>query len=178
VLFGCAGALLGLALLLCAGGGAVVWWAWPRRPAPPQARTPDLAEVERLVLAHTNAFRREQGRPPLAANDRLTRAARSFAAYLADTDRFSHTADGKQPSQRVSEHGYAWSAVAENIGWAYHSDGFTSEELARELVEGWKNSPGHRRNLLDPELTEIGVAVAYGKWSGRYYGAQAFARPR
>ncbi|HZY84712.1 MAG TPA: CAP domain-containing protein [Gemmataceae bacterium] len=178
VLFGCAGAALALALLLCSGGAALVWWAWPRREAPPQARTADVAEVERLVVAYTNEFRREQGRPPLKVNDRLTKAAGYFADYLARTDRFSHSADGKQPSERATQHGYAWSVVAENIGWAYNSGGFSSEELARELVEGWKNSPGHRRNMLDPDVTEIGVAVAYGKWSGRYYGAQEFGRPK
>ncbi len=177
-LFGCAGAALALLVLLCAGGAALLWWGWPRREAPPQARSPDLVEVERLVVAYTNDFRREQGRPPLAVNARLTNAARSFAGHLARTDQFSHTADGKQPSQRVSEHGYDWSAVAENIGWAFHSGGFDSEQLARQLVEGWKNSPGHRRNLLDPDVTEIGVGVAYGRRSGRYYGAQEFGRPR
>ena len=178
VLFGCVGALLGFAVLLCAGGGALVWWAWPRPPAPAQAHTPDLAEVEKLVVTYTNEFRQQQGRRPLAVNDKLSKAARYYAGYLARTDRFSHTADGKQPSERATQHGYAWSAVAENIGWAYNSDGFTTQELARELFEGWKNSPGHRRNLLGPAVTEIGVAVAYGKWSGRYYGVQELGRPK
>jgi uncharacterized protein YkwD len=150
----------------------------PQPPAPTQAHKPDLAEVEKLVVNYTNEFRKQQGRRPLKVNDKLSKAAHDFADFLARTDTFSHTADGKQPSQRVSEHGYAWCAVAENIAWEYNSDGFTTEQLARQLVEGWKHSPEHRRNLLDPDVTEVGVAVAYGKASGRYYGVQDFARPK
>src|SRR5207248_10434675 len=139
-----------------------------------QAHKPDLAEVEKLVVSYSNEFRKHQGRRPLKVNDKLGKAAHDFADFMARTDKFSHTADGKQPSQRVSESGYAWCAVAENIAWEYNSEGFTTERLARELVEGWKHSPEHRRNLLDPDVTEIGVAVAFGKASGRYYGVQDF----
>jgi uncharacterized protein YkwD len=150
----------------------------PRTDAPAQAQTPDLAEVEKLVLAYTNQFRQEQGRRPLKANDKLAKDAHYFADYLARTDKFSHTADGKQPSQRATEYGYAWCVVAENIAWEYNSEGFSTQGLARALVEGWKHSPEHRRNLLDPDVTEIGVAVAFGKASGRYYGVQDFGRPK
>ncbi len=150
----------------------------PQLPPQAQAHKPDLGEVEKLVFQYTNDFRKQQGRRPLKVNDKLSQTAHYFADYLARTDKFSHTADGKQPSQRVSEHGYAWCVVAENIAWEYNSDGFTTERLARELVEGWKHSPEHRRNLLDPDVTEIGVAVAFGKASGRYYGVQDFGRPK
>ncbi len=150
----------------------------PQLPPQPQANKPDLGAVEKLVFQYTNEFRHEQGRRPLKVNDKLSQAAHDYAGYLARTDKFSHTADGKQPSQRVGEHGYAWCVVAENIAWEYNSDGFATEQLARQLVEGWKHSPEHRRNLLDPEVTEIGVAVAFGKASGRYYGVQDFARPK
>jgi uncharacterized protein YkwD len=150
----------------------------PQFPPQTQAHKPDLAAVEKLVVNYTNEFRHEQGRRPLKVNDQLSQTAHYYAGYLARTDKFSHTADGKQPSQRVSEHGYAWCVVAENIGWEYNSDGFTTEQLARLLVEGWKHSPEHRRNLLDPDVTDLGVAVAFGKASGRYYGVQDFARPR
>jgi uncharacterized protein YkwD len=150
----------------------------PRPAAQTQAHAPDIAQVEKLVVKYTNQFREQQGRRPLKVNDKLTKAAHYFADYLARTDKFSHTADGKQPSERATQFGYAWCVVAENIAWEYHSDGFTTQELARELVEGWKHSPEHRRNMLDPDVTEIGVAVAYGKASGRYYGVQEFGRPK
>ena len=150
----------------------------PQLPPQPQAHKPDLARVEKLVFQYTNEFRKQQGRRPLKLNDKLSQSARDYADYLARTDKFGHTADGKQPSQRAAEHGYAWCVVAENIAWEYDSRGFTTDQLARQLIDGWKHSPEHRRNLLDPDVTEVGVAVAFGKASGRYYAVQDFGRPR
>jgi uncharacterized protein YkwD len=142
------------------------------------ASSPDLARTSELIVTLTNRFRSQHQRHELKANPQLTRAAQDFADYLARTDTFSHTADGKRPSQRISEHGYQFCLTAENIAWEYNSAGFTAASLARALVTGWRHSPEHRKNLLDPDLDEIGVGVAYSKRTGRYYAVQDFARPR
>ena len=42
-----------------------------------------------------------------------------------------------------------------------NSSGFTPKELADGFLEGWKQSPGHRKNMLDPDVTQIGVGVAH-----------------
>lgn len=39
----------------------------------------------------------------------------------------------------------AYCIVSENIAHQYNSLGFTTEELAEQFVQGWKNSPGHRK---------------------------------
>jgi len=44
------------------------------------------------------------------------------------------------------------------------------------MMDDWKRSPGHRRNMLTPNITEIGVGAAQGK-SGRWYFVQVFGRP-
>jgi len=44
-------------------------------------------------------------------------------------------------------------------------------------VNGWKKSPGHRKNLLDPHVTEIGLGMAQGK-SHKWYICQDFGHPR
>jgi Cysteine-rich secretory protein family len=67
--------------------------------------------------------------------------------------------------------------VSENIGYQFSSAGFGSIELARGFVQDWIESPGHRRNLLAPEATDIGVAIARSARSGRYYAVQMFGRP-
>jgi uncharacterized protein YkwD len=150
-----------------------------KRPAlaPPGSR-PNLERVKQLIVSATNQFRRQEGRGALRVNENLTRAAQSFADYLAASDKFSHTADGKEPWERVAEAGYEYSIVAENIAYEYNSKGFRTRELARRFVEGWKKSPGHRKNMLDPDVDEIGVGVAQSKKTGRYYAVQDFARPR
>jgi len=78
----------------------------------------------------------------------------------------------------VKKRGYDYCIVSENIGYQYSSAGFTTEELATRLVQGWRDSVGHRRNLLDPNVTETGVAVARSEQTGHYYAVQLFARPK
>jgi hypothetical protein len=45
------------------------------------------------------------------------------------------------------------------------------------MLEGWQNSPEHRKTMLDAALTEIGVGIACGD-DGRYFGVQMFGRPK
>jgi uncharacterized protein YkwD len=142
------------------------------------AREPDPAEVARLMIDRTNEFRRSQGLTSTTAQRQLNDAARGFAAYMARTDRYGHEADGRQPAQRVREQGYDYCMVAENIAYHFSSAGFSSAELARAFVQGWKNSPQHRRNMLEPDATDIGLAVVRAPRSGRYYAVQLFGRPQ
>lgn len=138
----------------------------------------DLARIGQQIVSLTNRFRDQHGRGELKINPQLTSAAQEFAEYLARTDTFSHTADGKRPSQRVREHGYHYCLVAENIAEEYNSAGFTTISLARAFVTGWRHSPEHRKNLLDGDLEEIGVGVARSQRTGRYYAVQDFGRPK
>src|SRR5436309_8481237 len=119
----------------------------PSRTQPVDTQRVDAPEVTRLVVDETNAFRRAQGLKPVAANPLLADTAREFARYMADTDRYGHKADGREPSQRAGAHGYGYCMVSENIAWQYSSKGFNGRELAQDFVEGWKKSPGHRRNM-------------------------------
>jgi len=126
----------------------------------------------------TNEFRAEQGLPRLAPSATLERAARSLADFMARTEEYGHTADGRTPQERARRAGYDDCMVAENIAFHYSSADFATAELARRFVEGWKHSPGHRRNMTDPDATELGVAVARGAGNKHYYGVQVFGRPR
>ena len=142
------------------------------------AAAPDLARVEAIIVDRTNDFRREMGLGGVDSDAKLEAAARYFAEYLARHDRYGHQADGKEPVDRTVRHGYDHCFVAENISYQYSSADFATTELAQRYVEGWKNSPGHRRNMLAPAATDIAVAVARSQKSGRYYAVQMFGRPR
>jgi uncharacterized protein YkwD len=142
------------------------------------AKEPDLAQAAQAIVAGTNALRREQGLGRVEVAPRLVETARDFAAFMARTDRFEHTADGRPPEDRAKSHGYDYCLVSENIGYEFRSSGFGTEELARAFVEGWRRSPPHRKNMLERDATEIGVALAKSARSGRYYGVQMFGRPR
>ena len=143
-------------------------------------RHPDLARVEALVIDGTNAFRREVNLEPVGRNARLGEAAREFASFMARTGKFDHDADGRKPAERALAHGYRYCFIAENISYEYNSRDFQTEDLARRFVQGWKESPGHRRNMLKGEATEIAVAVARASARGapRYYAVQLIGQPR
>lgn len=138
---------------------------------------PDLHEVVRLIVEGTNELRMKEGHPPLVVSDALSRAARTFAKYMADTDRYGHEADGRRPEQRLAIERYPWCAVGENIAYQFLSTGFSTEDLARSLVDAWTDSPGHHKNMVSPAFSEIGVGIARSERSGRYYAVQEFARP-
>jgi uncharacterized protein YkwD len=139
---------------------------------------PDLKRASDIIVAMTNEFREGQGLEPVEVNVKLANTASYFADYMAGTDAYSHTADGKTPSDRAREHGYDYCLVSENIAYLYSSADFITEELAEKMVEGWTQSPEHRKNMLDPAVTEIGVAVAHSSTTGNYYGVQLFGRPK
>jgi uncharacterized protein YkwD len=147
------------------------------RPAttakPTTTRTPTTAAssggggnqaLEQRVIELTNDARRQAGCPALAHNDKLRLAAHLHSKDMSDNDYFSHTGlDGSSPWERIARQGYSGGA-AENIAWGYRTP--------EAVVEGWMNSSGHRANILNCSLTEIGVGFH------DYYWTQNFGIPR
>jgi uncharacterized protein YkwD len=135
-----------------------------RSPAPP-AVDDSITGYEDRVTALTNAEREAAGCAPLAVDERLRTAARGHSHDMAVNDYFSHTSlDGRSPTDRAREAGYS-GGVGENIAMGYR----TPEDVMR----GWMNSDGHRRNLLSCRYTVIGVGLAYDA-RGRAYWTQKF----
>jgi Cysteine-rich secretory protein family len=139
---------------------------------------PDLPQTEIAIVEMTNAFRRESKLGAVKPNAALTAAARAFADYLAKTGKFAHEADGHQPAERAQAQGYRYCLISENLAMNLDSRGFETRALAHQAVEGWKNSPGHRANMLQPGVTEIGVAVARAPNADpKFISVQLFGRP-
>ena len=136
-----------------------------------------IPKASELIVAITNEFRKKHGLSRVKVDPALEKAAKYFARYMAKTNTYGHTADGKRPSDRAKRHGYDYCLVTENISYAYHSLGYEPQELAERFVTGWKESPKHRENMLDPDVTQTGVAVAQSGDSGYYYVVQMFGRP-
>lgn len=145
---------------------------------PGEKRTADVEAATAQVIALTNAARRGEGLAELATDPGLTTAASAFAAWMAGSDEYGHAADGLDPSRRATAAGYDACIVAENLSYQFLSTGFSTDDLAASLVDGWLDSAGHRANLLDRDVTDLGVAIARSPRSGRYYAVQLFGRPR
>ncbi len=164
------------ALLAVLAFACLTWLEVQAAPAPGPA-APMLQDTERALVERSNAFRALQGLGAVRSDAALQRSARELAHYMAQTDRYGHQADGRRPTERAQASGYAWCRLAENIGWQFHSEGFESEQLAKAFMQGWVESPPHRRNLLDAEATDMAVAVAHSPTSGRFYAVQMLGRP-
>ncbi len=157
----------------------------PAEPVPPATGAPKPAPpasvkvsgIEQKVIDATNAFRRENHLDPLKPSVRLIVIAQKHARNMASQDRFGdtdkngHVLDGKSMSDRIPAGGYEFARVAENVGYELNKP-----DAAASMMDGWKNSPGHRHNMLQADVTEIGVGAAQGK-SGRWYFVQVFGRP-
>lgn len=126
----------------------------------------DAGRAARLI----SAYRAEHGLGPVSVSGRLMRAAASYAEVMGERDKIGHKLGGSLP-RRVAAVGYEWSTVAENLAASYGT--------LDDAMQGWKDSAGHRRNLLSPYATEIGIAaVATPSGSAhRNYWALILASP-
>lgn len=139
---------------------------------------PDLPRTEIAIIELTNAFRRSERLGLVKSSPELTATARAFAQYLARTGKFAHEADGRQPADRAKAHGYLFCMVAENLAQFLDSRGFTHQSLASQMMDGWKASPGHRKNLVAEHVTDIGVGLArVPDKNPKYVSVQLFGRP-
>lgn len=137
--------------------------------APPTSTTSagsgDPRGFEQQVITLTNEARVANGCPPLTHNDKLHAAALGHSKDMYQNDYFSHDSlDGSTMADRINQQGYQWRRLAENIAYGYRT--------ASSVVAGWMNSSGHRANILNCDLTEIGVGFH------NFYWTQNFGTPR
>lgn len=118
-----------------------------------------------------SSYRVQNGLGPVRVNSKLMAAAADYARAMGTRDKISHTIGGALP-KRISAAGYDWGAAAENLGAGYSS--------LSDVMAGWKASAGHRRNLLNPNVTEMGIAAAATPPGSKYrnYWALIMAAPQ
>ena len=128
-----------------------------------------------MVVDLTNQQRLQNGCNALTINTKLNAAADRHSRDMALNDVFSHTgSDGSKFTQRIQDAGYSYSTAAENIAVGYRTP--------QDVVTGWMNSEGHRRNILNCALQEIGVSYYYHRNDGgninyHHYWTQVFGTP-
>ncbi|MFF4319207.1 CAP domain-containing protein [Streptomyces sp. NPDC001568] len=143
----------------------------PARPTKPAGgQTPPTAPGSgptAQVVALVNQERAKAGCSALTVNDKLTAAAQNHSQDMASHSNMSHTgSDGSDPGQRITRAGYNWSTYGENVAYGYGSP--------EQVMNGWMNSPGHKKNILNCSFKEIGVGLA----QPNSYWTQAFGATR
>ncbi len=123
-------------------------------------------ELERRIFQLTNDARRKNHLAPLDWDDSLATTARCKSDDMLTKNYFSHTSpEGKTLKERFQEEKPASIRnifqIGENIYMGNRLDYATDIKIqARLIVDGWMTSPGHRRNILDPNYTHLGVGVS------------------
>lgn len=121
------------------------------------------------VVALTNQQRQRGGCEALTVDATLTSVAQAHSEDMARRDFFDHVnPDGASPFDRMTAARYRYRMAAENIA--------AGQLTPAQVVDGWMNSAGHRANILNCGLTEIGVGYATGGSHGTYW-TQDFGTP-
>jgi uncharacterized protein YkwD len=112
---------------------------------------------ERAFLDLINAYRRKNGAGKLSLQNQLGAAADHHSQDMANKNYFSHKlSNGDSPEKNIERFGYTdWSSIGENIA--------AGQETAKAVMDAWKSSREHARNMRNKQFTEIGIGRAYNK---------------
>lgn len=135
--------------------------------------SPQVAAVVSATLVDlTNGDRAANNLPSLKVNPELVAIAQAKANDMALKGYFSHTTpEGHDPWYWFKRGGYSFEYAGENLAVDF------TESM--DVERAWMNSATHRKNILDSNFTEIGIATAVGTYQGRstIFVAQMFGKP-
>jgi uncharacterized protein YkwD len=119
----------------------------------------DVATIHRQLLERLNRTRAEVGLPPLQPDERLDAIALAHSEDMRAHDFVGHVSPTTgSAADRVRNAGIRTGLVLENIG-----RGYTADEIHRGLLD----SPGHRANLINPNVTHVGIGVVGEEENGQ-----------
>lgn len=125
----------------------------------------NLTVAEQYLLIAANQERAARGLAALHLDPDLSEASAFHAKEMAEHDDISHQfANEPDLADRGSQAGVHFSLITENVGEA------PTSVIIHNL---WMHSPGHRANLLDPDVDSIGIAVV--RRDGQLYAVEDFA---
>jgi uncharacterized protein YkwD len=120
-----------------------------------QRQQQSLQPEAQQLLARANAERVSQGLQPLEWDAALALAAREHCLLMVADGSISHRYKGELSlADRAGHSGAHFSVIEENVAVGPDAD---------TIHEGWMHSPGHRSNLLSPEVNRVGIAVVAGR---------------
>ena len=123
----------------------------------------EVTQYENEVIRLVNEIRTQNGLKKLTADWELSRVARYKSEDMKRNNYFSHTSPTYgSPFDMIKSFGLSYRTAGENIA--------KGQTTPKAVVNGWMNSAGHRKNILNSAYTKIGV----GYVSGGNYWTQMF----
>ena len=108
--------------------------------------------IEQQVVNLVNTERAKAGLKPLVSDWELARVARFKSEDMRDNRYFAHNSPiYGTPFQMMKSFGIHYRAAGENIA--------AGQTTAESVMQAWMNSAGHKKNILDPNFTHIGVGI-------------------
>jgi uncharacterized protein YkwD len=123
----------------------------------PAAHAATLTQSERSLLGAVNDVRAAHNLQPLKIDVKLLATARAYSTTMIREDVFTHGAF----AQRIAGSGARGPAFGENLAW-----GVGRSASARNIIQMWMASPGHRANLLRPGWNRVGIGARSGEFLG------------
>lgn len=153
------------------GAGRIGNAAQTQAPTAPPPPTPTVSAELQQLLDLVNAARTSRGLVPVRFSAQLNAAALAHTQRQASDGSIYHTdpQDGSSPGDRISRTGYQFSTWGENVAAGYPT--------AAAVMQGWMNSEGHCKNILNPAFTELGIGFVTGGERYNQFWTQVFARP-
>ncbi len=119
----------------------------------PSTPSGNFASFQKEVLDLVNVERTNRGLQPLKFNSELSKVATLKSQDMIDKNYFDHTSPTYgSPFDMMKQFGITYRTAGENIAMG--------QETPKEVMNSWMNSPGHRKNILNPDFTELGVGIA------------------
>lgn len=88
---------------------------------------------------------------PLKRSNKLDNSAQLHNDYMVSTGTLTHDEPGRTLGDRISEQGYNWNYIGENIAMG--------QNTPEEVMKSWMNSLGHRNNIQNPHFNDVGFGV-------------------
>lgn len=131
--------------------------------AVPAQVTSEGAQYADTVLNKVNELRSSLGRQPVTRYQELDAVAQDWSEQQATANNMSHRPDF------TSVYPKGWTTGSENVAWRT-----AGGDTGALIFEQWLNSPGHYKNMTDPDVNSIGIGFAQTS-DGRWYATQNFA---
>ena len=138
-----------------------------RETRPRSASSFSISELQSEFIAAVNeqrakgcmcGNRKYEPTLPVSWSKTLYSIAADHSRDMAVNQKMSHKgSNGSDVPDRLNNGGYPWMAYAENVAFGHSS--------IQQVMEGWMSSPGHCKNIMNPNCSEIGVAYDSKYWT-------------
>ncbi|EGT4230917.1 TPA: sporulation protein [Clostridioides difficile] len=126
----------------------------------------NFSAYQKEVVDLVNIERAKAGLNPLTLDSSISNVATKKSQDMIDNNYFSHNSPTYgSPFDMLKKFGISYKTAGENIAMG--------QKTPKEVVNAWMNSEGHRKNIMNPNFSKIGVGVAQ-KSGGSIYWTQIF----